>query len=231
MSFTVKNNIDRIDYAYFDEDTEANRKTSENGKFSFDFDNEQDKEHTFYVVDKEGNVTEVGKTQVKIDRSEPTTDNFYCNHDGKWVNKDNSDNVIVSFTAKDELSGIAYAYFDDKDNVKNRQNAQTGTDKFTFGFKEDQDTKHKFYVVDNVGHTKEVGEATIKIDKTAPKITLTNSSDGKWLNGSDKVDKVTVTLNITENGSGIKELYYEQAISPRSKQRCRKIKKHLRSRK
>lgn len=209
VSFTVKNNIDRIDYAYFDEDTEANRKTSENGKFSFDFDNEQDKEHTFYVVDKEGNVTEVGKTQVKIDRSEPTTDNFYCNHDGKWVNKDNSDNVIVSFTAKDELSGIAYAYFDDKDNVKNRQNAQTGTDKFTFGFKEDQDTKHKFYVVDNVGHTKEVGEATIKIDKTAPKITLTNSSDGKWLNGSDKVDKVTVTLNITENGSGIKELYYE----------------------
>lgn len=208
VSFTVKNNIDRIDYAYFDEDTEANRKTSDDGKFSFDFDNEQDKEHTFYVVDKEGNVTEVGKTQVKIDRSEPTTDNFYCNHDGKWVNKDNSDNVIVSFTAKDELSGVAYAYVDE-DTASNRKNVQTGTDKFTFGFKEDQDTKHKFYVVDNVGHTKEVGEATIKIDKTAPKITLTNSSDGKWLNGSDKVDKVTVTLNITENGSGIKELYYE----------------------
>lgn len=208
VSFTVKNNIDRIDYAYFDEDIEANRKTSENGKFSFDFDNEQDKEHTFYVVDKEGNVTEVGKTQVKIDRSEPTTDNFYCNHDGKWVNKDNSDNVIVSFTAKDELSGVAYAYVDE-DTASNRKNVQTGTDKFTFGFKEDQDTKHKFYVVDNVGHTKEVGEATIKIDKTAPKITLSNSSDGKWLNGSDKVDKVTVTLNITENGSGIKELYYE----------------------
>lgn len=208
VSFTVKNNIDRIDYAYFDEDTEANRKTSENGKFSFDFDSEQDKEHTFYVVDKEGNVTEVGKTQVKIDRSEPTTDNFYCNHDGKWVNKDNSDNVIVSFTAKDELSGVAYAYVDE-DTASNRKNVQTGTDKFTFGFKEDQDTKHKFYVVDNVGHTKEVGEATIKIDKTAPEIKLTNSSDGKWLNGSDKVDKVTVTLNITENGSGIKELYYE----------------------
>ena len=83
VSFSVTKNIDKVDYAYFDEDTEANRKTSENGKFSFDFDNEQDKEHTFYVVDKEGNVTEVGKTQVKIDRSEPTTDNFYCNHDGK----------------------------------------------------------------------------------------------------------------------------------------------------
>lgn len=208
VSFTVKNNIDRIDYAYFDEDTEANRKTSDDGKFSFDFDNEQDKEHTFYVVDKEGNVTEVGKTQVKIDRSEPTTDNFYCNHDGKWVNKDNSDNVIVSFTAKDELSGVAYAYVDE-DTASNRKNVQTGTDKFTFGFKEDQDTKHKFYVVDNVGHTKEVGEVTVQIDKTAPKITLTNSSDGKWLNGSDEAGKVTVTLNITENGSGIKELYYE----------------------
>lgn len=208
VSFTVKNNIDRIDYAYFDEDTEANRKTSDDGKFSFDFDNEQDKEHTFYVVDKEGNVTEVGKTQVKIDRSEPTTDNFYCNHDGKWVNKDNSDNVIVSFTAKDELSGVAYAYVDE-DTASNRKNVQTGTDKFTFGFKEDQDTKHKFYVVDNVGHTKEVGEATIKIDRAAPGIKLSNSSNGKWLNGSDKTDKVTVTLDITENGSGIKELYYE----------------------
>lgn len=208
VSFTVKNNIDRIDYAYFDEDTEANRKTSDDGKFSFDFDNEQDKEHTFYVVDKEGNVTEVGKTQVKIDRSEPTTDNFYCNHDGKWVNKDNSDNVIVSFTANDELSGVAYAYVDE-DTASNRKNVQTGTDKFTFGFKEDQDTKHKFYVVDNVGHTKEVGEATIKIDRAAPGIKLSNSSNGKWLNGSDKTDKVTVTLDITENGSGIKELYYE----------------------
>ena len=208
VSFTVKNNIDRIDYAYFDEDTEANRKTSENGKFSFDFDSEQDKEHTFCVVDKEGNVTEVGKTQVKIDRSEPTFDNFYCNHDGKWVNKDNSDNVIVSFTAKDELSGVAYAYVDE-DTASNRKNVQTGTDKFTFGFKEDQDTKHKFYVVDNVGHTKEVGEATIKIDRAAPEIKLSNSSDGKWLNGSDEAGKVTVTLNITENGSGIKELYYE----------------------
>lgn len=208
VSFTVKNNIDRIDYAYFDEDTEANRKTSDDGKFSFDFDNEQDKEHTFYVVDKEGNVTEVGKTQVKIDRSEPTFDNFYCNHDGKWVNKDNSDNVIVSFTAKDELSGVAYAYVDE-DTASNRKNVQTGTDKFTFGFKEDQDTKHKFYVVDNVGHTKEVGEATIKIDRAAPEIKLSNSSDGKWLNGSDEAGKVTVTLNITENGSGIKELYYE----------------------
>lgn len=208
VSFSVTKNIDRIDYAYFDEDTEANRKTSDDGKFSFDFDNEQDKEHTFYVVDKEGNATEVGKTQVKIDRSEPTTDNFYCNHDGKWVNKDNSDNVIVSFTAKDELSGVAYAYVDE-DTASNRKNVQTGTDKFTFGFKEDQDTKHKFYVVDNVGHTKEVGEATIKIDRAAPEIKLSNSSDGKWLNGSDEAGKVTVTLNITENGSGIKELYYE----------------------
>lgn len=208
VSFSVTKNIEKVDYAYFDEDIEANRKTSEDGKFSFDFDNEQDKEHTFYVVDKEGNVTEVGKTNVKIDRSEPTTDNFYCNYDGKWVNKDNSDNVIVSFTAKDELSGVAYAYVDE-DTASNRKNVQTGTDKFTFEFKEDQNTKHKFYVVDNVGHTKEVGEVDVKIDKTAPKITLTNSSDGKWLNVSDKADKVTVTLNITENGSGIKELYYE----------------------
>ncbi|WP_337669650.1 Ig-like domain repeat protein [Ruminococcus bicirculans (ex Wegman et al. 2014)] len=208
VSFSVTKNIEKVDYAYFDEDIEANRKTSEDGKFSFDFDNEQDKEHTFYVVDKEGNVTEVGKTNVKIDRSEPTTDNFYCNYDGKWVNKDNSDNVIVSFTAKDELSGVAYAYVDE-DTASNRKNVQTGTDKFTFEFKKDQNTKHKFYVVDNVGHTKEVGEVDVKIDKTAPKITLTNSSDGKWLNVSDKADKVTVTLNITENGSGIKELYYE----------------------
>lgn len=208
VSFSVTKNIEKVDYAYFDEDIEANRKTSEDGKFSFDFDNEQDKEHTFYVVDKEGNVTEVGKTNVKIDRSEPTTDNFYCNYDGKWVNKDNSDNVIVSFTAKDELSGVAYAYVDE-DTASNRKNVRTGTDKFTFEFKEDKNTKHKFYVVDNVGHTKEVGEVDVKIDKTAPKITLTNSSDGKWLNVSDKADKVTVTLNITENGSGIKELYYE----------------------
>lgn len=212
VSFTVKNNIDRIDYAYFDEDTEANRKTSENGKFSFDFDNEQDKEHTFYVVDKEGNVTEVGKSQVKIDRSEPTTDNFYCNHDGKWVNKDNSDNVIVSFTAKDELSGVAYAYVDE-DTASNRKNVQTGTDKFTFGFKEDQNTKHKFYVVDNVGHTKEVGEATIKIDRAAPEITdFKNDHRDKWTNGT-----VKVTFSAKDELSGVEKVYADgKEITPKN---------------
>ena len=212
VSFTVKNNIDRIDYAYFDEDTEANRKTSENGKFSFDFDSEQDKEHTFYVVDKEGNVTEVGKSQVKIDRSEPTTDNFYCNHDGKWVNKDNSDNVIVSFTAKDELSGVAYAYVDE-DTASNRKNVQTGTDKFTFGFKEDQDTKHKFYVVDNVGHTKEVGEATIKIDRAAPEITdFKNDHKDKWTNGT-----VKVTFFAKDELSGVEKVYADgKEITPKN---------------
>ncbi|WP_456032702.1 Ig-like domain repeat protein [Ruminococcus sp.] len=212
VSFTVKNNIDRIDYAYFDDDTEANRKTSENGKFSFDFDSEQNKEHTFYVVDKEGNVTEVGKTQVKIDRSEPTTDNFYCNHDGKWVNKDNSDNVIVSFTAKDELSGVAYAYVDE-DTASNRKNVQTGTDKFTFGFKEDQDTKHKFYVVDNVGHTKEVGEATIKIDRAAPEITdFKNDHKDKWTNGT-----VKVTFSAKDELSGVEKVYADgKEITPKN---------------
>ena len=212
VSFTVKNNIDRIDYAYFDEDTEANRKTSDDGKFSFDFDNEQDKEHTFYVVDKEGNATEVGKTQVKIDRSEPTTDNFYCNHDGRWVNKDNSDNVIVSFTAKDELSGVAYAYVDE-DTASNRKNVQTGTDKFTFGFKEDQDTKHKFYVVDNVGHTKEVGEATIKIDRAAPKITdFKNDHKDKWTNGT-----VKVTFSAKDELSGVEKVYADgKEITPKN---------------
>lgn len=212
VSFSVTKNIDRIDYAYFDEDTEANRKTSENGKFSFDFDNEQDKEHTFYVVDKEGNVTEAGKTQVKIDRSEPTTDNFYCNHDGKWVNKYNSDNVIVSFTAKDELSGVAYAYVDE-DTASNRKNVQTGTDKFTFGFKEDQDTKHKFYVVDNVGHTKEVGEATIKIDRAAPEITdFKNDHKDKWTNGT-----VKVTFSAKDELSGVEKVYADgKEITPKN---------------
>lgn len=212
VSFTVKNNIDRIDYAYFDEDTEANRKTSDDGTFSFDFDSEQDKEHTFYVVDKEGNATEVGKTQVKIDRSEPTTDNFYCNHDGKWVNKDNSDNVIVSFTAKDELSGVAYAYVDE-DTASNRKNVQTGTDKFTFGFKEDQDTKHKFYVVDNVGHTKEVGEATIKIDRAAPEITdFKNDHKDKWTNGT-----VKVTFFAKDELSGVEKVYADgKEITPKN---------------
>ena len=190
VSFSVTKNIEKVDYAYFDEDIEANRKTSEDGKFSFDFDNEQDKEHTFYVVDKEGNVTEVGKTNVKIDKSEPEIADFKNDSNGNWTNK----NVKVSFYVNDVLSGVAGVYVDGKE-IK----AVNG--EYNCTFKEEQDKKHTVLVKDNAGNSIEK-TVNVKIDTSAPEITLNNDHDEKWTNKD-----VTVNITATDKLSDVSKVY------------------------
>jgi len=190
VSFSVTKNIEKVDYAYFDEDIEANRKTSEDGKFSFDFDNEQDKEHTFYVVDKEGNVTEVGKTNVKIDKSEPEIADFKNDSNGNWTNK----NVKVSFYVNDVLSGVAGVYVDGKE-IK----AVNG--EYNCTFKEEQDKEHIVLVKDNAGNSIEK-TVNVKIDTSAPEITLNNDHDEKWTNKD-----VTVNITATDKLSDVSKVY------------------------
>lgn len=190
VSFSVTKNIEKVDYAYFDEDIEANRKTSEDGKFSFDFDNEQDKEHTFYVVDKEGNVTEVGKTNVKIDKSEPEIADFKNDSNGNWTNK----NVKVSFYVNDVLSGVAGVYVDGKE-IK----AVNG--EYNCTFKEEQDKEHIVLVKDNAGNSIEK-TVNVKIDTSAPEITLNNDHDKKWTNKD-----VTVNITATDKLSDVSKVY------------------------
>lgn len=190
VSFSVTKNIEKVDYAYFDEDIEANRKTSEDGKFSFDFDNEQDKEHTFYVVDKEGNVTEVGKTNVKIDKSEPKIADFKNDSNGNWTNK----NVKVSFYVNDVLSGVAGVYVDGKE-IK----AVNG--EYNCTFKEEQDKEHIVLVKDNAGNSIEK-TVNVKIDTSAPEITLNNDHDKKWTNKD-----VTVNITATDKLSDVSKVY------------------------
>lgn len=190
VSFSVTKNIEEVDYSYFDEDIEANRKTSEDGKFSFDFDNEQDKEHTFYVVDKEGNVTEVGKTNVKIDKSEPEIADFKNDSNGNWTNK----NVKVSFYVNDVLSGVAGVYVDGKE-IK----AVNG--KYNCTFTEEQDKEHTVLVKDNAGNSIEK-TVNVKIDTSAPEITLNNDHDKKWTNKD-----VTVNITATDKLSDVSKVY------------------------
>lgn len=190
VSFSVTKNIEKVDYAYFDEDIEENKKTSEDGKFSFDFDNEQDKEHTFYVVDKEGNVTEVGKTNVKIDKSEPEIADFKNDSNGNWTNK----NVKVSFYVNDVLSGVAGVYVDGKE-IK----AVNG--KYNCTFTEEQDKEHAVLVKDNAGNSIEK-TVNVKIDTSAPEITLNNDHDKKWTNKD-----VTVNITATDKLSDVSKVY------------------------
>lgn len=190
VSFSVTKNIEKVDYAYFDEDIEENKKTSEDGKFSFDFDNEQDKEHTFYVVDKEGNVTEVGKTNVKIDKSEPEIADFKNDSNGNWTNK----NVKVSFYVNDVLSGVAGVYVDGKE-IK----AVNG--EYNCTFTEEQDKEHTVLVKDNAGNSIEK-TVNVKIDTSAPEITLNNDHDKKWTNKD-----VTVNITATDKLSDVSKVY------------------------
>lgn len=190
VSFSVTKNIEKVDYAYFDEDIEENKKTSEDGKFSFDFDNEQDKEHTFYVVDKEGNVTEVGKTNVKIDKSEPEIADFKNDSNGNWTNK----NVKVSFYVNDVHSGVAGVYVDGKE-IK----AVNG--EYNCTFTEEQDKEHTVLVKDNAGNSIEK-TVNVKIDTSAPEITLNNDHDKKWTNKD-----VTVNITATDKLSDVSKVY------------------------
>jgi hypothetical protein len=126
--------------------------------------------HTFTVMDRAGNVATYTVT-ANIDKTAPSLDavrNTLANGFG-W----NNTNVLTSFTAGDDLSGLA--------------GANSGS--FTFS-SEGANQSHTFTVMDRAGNVTTVTIGGVNIDKTAPTMNASRSTPAN-ANGWNNTDVAT----------------------------------------
>ncbi|MEH7009958.1 hypothetical protein V7087_03945 [Neobacillus niacini] len=112
---------------------------------------------SFYSVDNAGNVEDVKTVEVKIDTAAPETTS---NVTDQW----NQGEVAVQLTATDDLSGVAKTFYS-----INGSEFVEGT---VFTVTEEGINKVTFYSVDDAGNVEEVKTAEVKIDKTAPTVSI-----------------------------------------------------------
>jgi large repetitive protein len=137
----------------------------------------------FYATDKEGNTEQEQTTTVKIDKTAPsiTASRSPAANANGW----NNENVTVSFTCSDELSGLDSSGCQADVVVSDEGANQSLTGNVT----------------DKAGNTASATENDINIDKTDPTITGSRSPDANsfgW-NNSD----VTVSFTCSDELSGL----------------------------
>ena len=165
------------------------------------------------ATDRAGNKVVVTKQVTKIDKKAPTIPTITAKldsdagnaYDGTWTNKP----VVISAQAIDEASKInriEYSY----DNTTWKTdwgnslvtNGNTSSIKGTWNSNYDKTVYVR--AVDNAGNASGSSSMILKQDTAKPEIsTITNSSNGNWTNSD-----VVVTLNGTDNLSGIKEFQW-----------------------
>ena len=165
------------------------------------------------ATDRAGNKVVVTKQVTKIDKKAPTIPTITAKldsdagnaYDGTWTNKP----VVISAQAIDEASQInriEYSY----DNATWKTdwgnslvtNGNTSSIKGTWNSNYDKTVYVR--AVDNAGNASGSSSMILKQDTAKPEIsTITNSSNGNWTNSD-----VVVTLNGTDNLSGIKEFQW-----------------------
>lgn len=180
------------------------------------------------AVDKAGNYSDVATTIIKIDKTAPTiltVNNPYLN---TWVNKAqydaNNNAYVVTITSQDNLSGISYhqyKYPNSTNSWKKYDNSgntdeSTNKEKYTFvttPFKKERDEKVLFQVCDRAGNCSE-GDSYIKIDRTPPKITISNPYENGWFNKSaynSNNNAFKITSTATDATSGLASHDYKHS--------------------
>jgi hypothetical protein len=148
------------------------------------------------ISDLAGNSANTAVDHIKIDRHAPSTD---ASAPSGWVNN----GVSVSLDATDNLSGIAATHYILDDGSTQDGNHVDITSEGTHTL--------EYWSVDVAGNVETHKTATIKIDKTAPTITHTQSPEANsagW-NNSD----VTVTFSCEDALSGIASCTAPQTIT------------------
>ena len=148
------------------------------------------------VYDVAGNSTMASSTPVKIDLTAPST---VTSSVPDWSNG----NVTLTLSATDSLSGVAATYF-----TVDGGSTQTGTSVVLTA-----EGTHTvvFWSVDQAGNVESSHTASVKIDKTAPSITVSQApaANAAGWNNSD----VTVTFTCGDSVSGLASCTSPQAVT------------------
>jgi len=128
---------------------------------SFTVDKEGTSEISYYSVDVAGNKESAKTAEVKIDKSAPATES---NIKEGWANKE----VSVTLTAKDDLSGVDKTYYS--------INGSEYVEGASFTVDKEGTSEISYYSVDVAGNKESAKTEEVKIDKSAPVISINKQS-------------------------------------------------------
>ena len=151
---------------------------------------------TATVADKAGNSTTSTSSAVRIDRTAPVT---MASAPPAW----NNTNVTVTLSATDALSGVATTQYSVDGGA-----TQTGTSVL---FNTEGDHLLQYWSTDRAGNTETTRSVHVKIDKTSPTISHTQSPIANaqgWNNTA-----VTITFTCNDTLSGIASCTAPQTVS------------------
>lgn len=150
---------------------------------------------SFYSVDKVGNVEQIKTAYIKIDKSSPVTEISEIPELAK--------SVAVNLNATDKLSGVAETYYS-----INGSEYVKGT---SFKVEEEGINKLSYYSVDQAGNKEEVKTVEVKIDQTAPTVSVNFQKEyelgSNFLIDYNAVDNLSgiASENVTLNGKPLKK--------------------------
>jgi large repetitive protein len=112
---------------------------------------------SFYSIDAVGNIERTNTIYVKIDKTAPVTTS---NAPNNWSNND----VTINLASSDELSGVVKTFYS-----IDGSNYLEGS---SFTIQDEGIHKISFYSIDAAGNIESTNTVYVKIDKTAPTITM-----------------------------------------------------------
>ena len=116
-----------------------------------------------------------------------TTDNYQ--HNGVWTNE----GAEITLTATDDVTGVANTYY----TIAQIQHEGTG-----ISITDEGEHIVKYWSVDNAGNVEAENTITVKIDKTAPEVSISAEPSILWPVNKEPV-QVTISGIATDNLSGI----------------------------
>ncbi len=160
----------------------------------------------FSALDTGKSNNRVEGPNIKVDAIAPSM-SLINPKNGVW----SKDNVTITGEATDAGgSGVKVYYSTDNKTYKEKTTGFTTNLPTNKTYTEAKSSTQTYYAkaIDGAGNISATISTSIKIDKKAPTITLTNSSGGKWT-------KKTVTLTITgkDSESGIAKLEYKNGAA------------------
>lgn len=150
---------------------------------------------TIFIKDKSGKETAC-EVNVKIDMTPPTTPKITNSYNNKWTNKD----YTITAESSDKTSGVEkfqYRYPNSKDSDERnwKDFGEKNKDKVTLKQSEERSEILEIRACDVAGNCSSASQTTIKIDKTAPTITI--SKTVATPNGKNNWYNTNVGINIS----------------------------------
>lgn len=162
---------------------------------------------TFTAEDKVGNKADTLHLAYKVDTTAPSA-GLPSIEPLQVLN--NSDSVVVTYSASDALSGVKSVEFSTDSNMKDAKSVAENSGKYTYPLNGLQDGERTVYVrvTDNAGNRSEsVSSGSFIVDNTPPKVTVTSPASVSVVNKTISLSGTVVDNNLTKTTTPVLQYF------------------------